>query len=93
MDEAAPSPPLVAAPRHLHKRPFRDEIPDTLFVSGVRPAIPAATSRVEREPQPQAAVRPHSELVRRRKRAVALGFLILASLSIPAMVLVLIFVK
>lgn len=89
MDDAPE--PLIPAPRHLRKRRLRPELPDTLFVSREKAAELAR--RQHARPQHQPAVQASGELIKRRKRALALAILMLVSLSIPALILALILAR
>jgi hypothetical protein len=86
------APPLVAAPRHLRRRRLHGEIPDSLLVPGAEPipleAAPAAASPYGQEPS---NARSHAAVSAKRKRTAALIVVILVSLSIPALVLALVF--
>ncbi|MCB5272569.1 hypothetical protein BJG92_00071 [Arthrobacter sp. SO5] len=86
-DLADDAPPLVAAPRHLRRRAFHEEIPDTLLVPDVQPfsltrAEPAAPKRV-------AVAIDSKESEYRRKRLVALLVVLLVAVSVPALVIAL----
>ncbi|MCU1567135.1 MAG: hypothetical protein JWQ56_2072 [Pseudarthrobacter sp.] len=83
--------PLIPAPRHLRKRRFRSEIPDTHFLSRQKAADFAR--RQNNRAQEQDIVPDSKERSRRRKRAVALALFVFALLSIVAIVLALIFVS
>jgi hypothetical protein len=80
------SPPLAAAPRHLRKRPFRNEIPDSLLVPGATLATLGPRRAIERKRQakPVTSTQKTSD---RRKRTVARLAVICVSLCIPALVL------
>jgi hypothetical protein len=82
------TPPLVAAPRHLRRRAFHQDIPDVLLVPGVHP-VPLAANRVGgvRRQAPTAIVRASAY---QRKRLVALCAVVFVSLCIPALVIALI---
>ncbi|RKR18688.1 hypothetical protein [Arthrobacter oryzae] len=88
------TPPLVAAPRHLRRRPFHAEIPDELLVPGAEPftdghgQVHESFSVVEKEARP--AEFP-MEVAYRRKRRVALLCVIIVSLSVPGLLMALIF--
>ncbi|GAA2136851.1 hypothetical protein GCM10009825_22410 [Arthrobacter humicola] len=102
------TPPLVATPRHLRRRAFHTEIPDTLLVPGAEP-LPLATEPAAAPTRPTEGSAPESvrsgspaavrqkpksaEVSRQRKRIVALVIAILVALSIPALVLALIFAR
>lgn len=82
------TPPLVAAPRHLRRRVFHEEIPDTLLVPGV-PLFalgPNGTGTAKR----QAATANTRGTALQRKRRVALAGVIFVSLIIPALLIALI---
>ncbi|MGO4192919.1 hypothetical protein AB4Y67_14745 [Arthrobacter sp. YAF17] len=82
------APPLVAAPRHLRRRAFHEEISDALLVPGVEP-LPLALTAAEgarREGQTSAVRRTPYQ----RKKLIALIGVIVVSLCIPALVLALI---
>lgn len=87
-DHADDAPPLVAAPRHLRRRVFHEEIPDTLLVPGVDPLaiVPGDTAPPKRR---VAKVPDSRESNLRRKRLIALIVVIAVSVSIPALVLAL----
>lgn len=86
--------PLIAAPRHLRRRRFHSEIPDTLLVPDAEPlaweldeaAGPNASMRKRAETPLQGTQSPS----RRRKRLVALWCVTIVSLSVPALVVALI---
>ena len=82
------APPLVAAPRHLRRRAFHEEIADTLLVAGVPPVPLEAnnTGAAKRQAKPT-VVRPSAY---QRKRLVALVAVIIVSIIIPALVFALI---
>lgn len=83
------TPPLVAAPRHLRRRRFREDVPDPLLVPD---AVPFALTRAAPSTTERTAKGPSSrESVHGRKRMVALLVVITVSLSIPLLVVVLIF--
>lgn len=89
MDESLDNRPLIAAPRHLKRRLFHSEIPDTLLVRVADPfPLEASPTRALKRPAgtPSARVQAFG-----RKRAVALVVVILVSISIPALLLALIF--
>lgn len=87
-DRADDAPPLVAAPRHLRRRLFHEEIADALLVPGVEPIPMEANNTVaaKRQARP-AVVRPSAY---QRKRLVALVAVILVSIIIPVLVFALI---
>ena len=81
-------PGLVAAPRHLRRRTFHKEIPDTLLVPGAEPAplSPRSTASAKRA----AELDPDDEEVGyRRKRLAALVAVILVAISVPALIIAL----
>ncbi len=83
MDESKDNRPLIAAPRHLKKRLFHSEVPDTLLVRVADPfPLEAATTRgAKRQSKtPSSRVRAFG-----RKRAVALLVVIIVSVTIPAL--------
>lgn len=87
-DPADDTPRLVAAPRHLRRRAFHAEIPDTLLVPGVEP-IPSE-HRSAASAKRAAALEPGDEgLAYRRKRLAALIAVILVALSVPALIIAL----
>jgi hypothetical protein len=88
------APPLVAAPRHLRRRPYHAEIPDELLVPGV---VPFASGQ-EQAHEPASTVTRTArtsgaplEAAYRRKRRVALLCVIIVSLSVPVLLIALIF--
>jgi hypothetical protein len=93
------APALVAAPRHLRRRAFHEEIPDTLLVPDVQPYT---LTRAEASPARRTKPSPDKRTARdldsresayRRKRLVALLVVIAVSLSIPILVIALVFVR
>jgi hypothetical protein len=84
----------VAAPRHLRRRRLHGEIPDALLVpgaelfplSGERPVTPKSVGR-----QVDSRIELPAAALAKRKRTIALIIVILVTLSIPALVLALIF--
>jgi hypothetical protein len=81
--------PYAPGPRHMRKRRFRREIPDHL--------LPGGPSALEQVPEPAYSERPAepSEAApkttsTRTKRMVALGIVILVSISVPIMIVALI---
>lgn len=88
VDESIDTPPLAAAPRHLRKRMFHAELPDTVLVAGVDPFPLGAVRGNEAEPL-AGAVRGRDQ-TQRRKRTVALAAVILVSISIIALTIALI---
>jgi hypothetical protein len=95
------APALVAAPRHLRRRAFHEEIPDTLLVPDVQPytltltrAEPSPARRTKPSPDKRTARDLDSrESAYRRKRLVALLVVIAVSLSIPILIIALVFVR
>jgi hypothetical protein len=79
------TPPLVAAPRHLRRRPFHREIPDTLLVP--LSVVQERVSPIKETAQPAAD---SLELAYRRKRLVALVSVVIVALSIPALIVALV---
>ena len=88
MDESKDPPRLIAAPRHLRRRRFRPEIPDTLLVRGLD-TLPRALTRAGGAKR-QSETTPVRVQAFGRKRAVALFFVIFVAISIPALVFALI---
>lgn len=100
MDIAQRSEEEAAAPRHMRRRRFRRDVPDSML-PGItssaqqnsvtdpagRPDRPAAARVTKPAPAPMAA----RETKHQRKRAVALVIVILVSLTIPVLALTLIF--
>lgn len=87
MDETPDSPPLAAAPRHLRRRYFREEIPDTFLVPGAEPVALSATPP-SRKADSGLPKQPRSKY--QRKRLVALVIVVVVTLSIPALILALV---
>jgi hypothetical protein len=94
------APALVAAPRHLRRRAFHEEIPDTLLVPDVQPfaltraeASPAKRTRPSPDKRTAARDLDSRESAYRRKRLVALLVVIAVSLSIPILIIALVFVR
>ena len=83
-------PPLVAAPRHLRKRAFRRDIPDTLFVPGVQPHTRQTASARGPASKRAADTADPKESAYRRKRLVALFVVLVIVVSIPALAIALI---
>ncbi|HSO92727.1 MAG TPA: hypothetical protein VLR70_16460 [Arthrobacter sp.] len=88
MDESIDTPPLVAAPRHLRKRLFHAEVPDTLLVPGVDP-FPLGAVRGN-EAKPSVGTGQGRDQTQGRKRTVALVAVIFVSISIIALTIALI---
>lgn len=87
-DPADDAPPLVAAPRHLRRRLFHEEIADNVLVPG---AEPIALPRVDASQPKRAAKTPDPrESEYRRKRLVALLVVLAVSLSIPILIIALV---
>ena len=82
----APRP--VAAPRHLRRRAFHEDIPDTLLVPGVEP-IPLAPRSAASAKRAAALDPDDGEVAYRRKRLAALTAVILVAVSVPALVIAL----
>lgn len=96
---------LMPAPRHLHKRRFRAEIPigqmggyqtSTLADPPKSPAQPLAQSKpVAKSPSPDRnmaeGMTETADAALRRKRLVALSVVILVSVIVPVLALLLIF--
>ncbi|WP_427130813.1 hypothetical protein [Pseudarthrobacter sp. S9] len=82
------TPPLVAAPRHLRRRAFHTEIPDTLLVPGAEPAplTPERTASAKRAADPDLD---DEETAYRRKRLAALVTVLVVAVSVPALVIAL----
>ncbi|MDQ0849765.1 hypothetical protein QFZ65_001703 [Arthrobacter sp. B3I9] len=82
------TPPLVAAPRHLRRRPLHGEIPDALLVPGVEPfplsGEPLATAKRTAEPDVDDV-----DVAYARKRLGALLAVIFVAVSVPALILAL----
>ncbi|WP_457962724.1 hypothetical protein M1E17_14570 [Arthrobacter sp. D1-29] len=89
MEESEDTPQLIAAPRHLRRRVFHPEIPDNLLVSGLDP-LPQQAPRAL-QPERQGGVASARVRAFGRKRAVALLVVIFVTISIPVLVLALIF--
>ena len=87
-DSADDAPRLVAAPRHLRRRAFHEEVPDDLLVPGVEP-LPLKVT-VGRGAKRQAGSMQTRVQAYGRKRALALLAVIIVSISIPALVFALI---
>ena len=87
-DLADDAPRLVAAPRHLRRRAFHEEIPDTLLVPGVKP-IPLAPRSVASAKRAAELEPDDEEVAYRRKRLAALVAVILVAVSVPALVIAL----
>jgi len=84
--------PLVAAPRHLRRRRFHSEIPDTLIVPDVEPYIehsqPTSSTQMAKRAAKSA---PPEETRYRRKRLVALMLVTAVLISFPALIAALVF--
>lgn len=90
-----------ASPRHMRKRTFRGDLPPRLLGNALVVPAPLVEKRppaAEETPQPKPApTRPTAARTQRRKatvrqkRLVALATVILVSISIPLLVLTLIF--
>lgn len=88
------SPPLVAAPRHLRRRRFSGDIPDALLVDSEtlfthKPPESEAPPAVAEGPAESG--QPARELLRRRKRFVALLAVLIVVVCLPILVLALLF--
>ena len=82
--------PRVAAPRHLRRRAFHAEIPDTLLVPDAEPYVPPAPAAREPAAKRAAGAAPPDEATYRRKRLVALLVVVTILVSIPTMVVALV---
>ena len=82
------APPLVAAPRHLRRRAFHEEIPDELLVPGADP-LPGGPRRATSAKRAADVDLDADEAAYRRKRMVALLSVIIVALSVPALVIAL----
>lgn len=92
MDEAADdAPTLVAAPRHLRRRAFHEEIPDTLLVPGVEP-LTSGLARAAGAKRAVAVDLDAGEAAYRRKRLVALISVLIVAVSVPALIVALLLV-
>ena len=80
MDTAQPAGPLSPVPRHMHKRRFRRD-------------FPVSTLPITPSTEPEQAPLARWKASHRRKRLIALSLVILVSVSIPALVLSLIFTR
>ena len=87
-DPADDAPRLVAAPRHLRRRAFREEIPDALLVPGAEP-IPLAPRSAASAKRAAELDADDEEVAYRRKRLVALVAVILVAVSVPVLVIAL----
>jgi hypothetical protein len=89
-NSADTAPPLAAAPRHLRRRRLHGEIPDALLVPEVQPFVIPSAAVSEASP-PSAAKSRSAEGItaHRRKRRIAVSFVVLVSISIPCLVLLL----
>jgi hypothetical protein len=83
------APPLVAAPRHLRRRPYHAEIPDELLVPGVQP-FAFVTTRPTSAKRAAGADLDAKETAYRRKRLVALISALLVAASVPVLVMALV---
>ncbi|KUM41140.1 hypothetical protein [Arthrobacter sp. EPSL27] len=89
MDNSADDAPrLVAAPRHLRRRMFHEEIPDELLVPGVEP-FPSSALHGRGAKRAAAASLDAREVAYRRKRLVALVSVLVVVISVPALVIAL----
>jgi hypothetical protein len=82
------APPLVAAPRHLRRRTFHEEIPDALLVPGVEP-LPTGARRATGAKRAAAGDLDAREMAYRRKRLVALIWVLIVAVSVPALIIAL----
>lgn len=78
---------LVAAPRHLRRRRFHSEIPDSLLVPDAEPCKgtaqgPGAAKAKRSAPPPQVGL----SSTHRKKRRIALLCVMVVSLSVPALI-------
>ena len=88
MDDSRDNRPLIAAPRHLKKRLFHSDVPDTLLVRVADPfPLEAAPTRGAKRQSKTTSSRIRAF---GRKRAVALLVVIFVSITIPALLLALI---
>lgn len=87
-DPADDAPPLVAAPRHLRRRAFHEEVPDTLLVPGANP-LPAGPMRSSGAKRAAAVDLDAREAAYRRKRLVALISVLIVAISVPALIIAL----
>ena len=87
-DPADDAPPLVAAPRHLRRRAFHEEIPDMLLVPGVEP-LPTGPTRATGAKRAAAVDLDAREMAYRRKRLVALICVLIVAISVPALIIAL----
>lgn len=81
-------PTLVAAPRHLKRRTFHEDIPDELLVPGVEP-LPIGLKRSTGAKRAAAADLDAGEAAYRRKRLVALLSVLIVVISVPVLVIAL----
>jgi hypothetical protein len=82
------APPLVAAPRHLRRRPYHAEIPDELLVPGVVPSTFVTPRPASAKRAADADLDPR-EAAYRRKRRVALISAVFVAISVPTLVIAL----
>ena len=87
-DPAYDAPALVAAPRHLRLRAFHEEIPDALLVPGVEP-LPTGPPRATGAKRAAAVDLDAREMAYRRKRLVALIWVLIVAVSVPALIIAL----
>jgi hypothetical protein len=92
-DSTDDSPPLVAAPRHLRRRRFRNEIPDGLLVPESSPIFSSPLPPDSSEKPKPASTQAARASARRRKRAIALSIMTLIAFAIPALVFALIYFR
>lgn len=87
-DPADYTPPMVAAPRHLRRRLFHEEIADGLLVPGAEPV--ALRRGATLQPKRAAETPDPREYTYRRKRLVALLVVMAVSLSVPVLIIALV---
>ena len=80
--------PLVAAPRHLRRRRFHSEIPDTLLVPDVEPLPLDAQEAAEPRKRVLDGVTT-AEMAHQRKRMVALIGVLAVCLTVPVLIIAL----
>jgi hypothetical protein len=97
VDHSSDSPPLIPTPRHLRKRVFRGEIPDSLLVPGgigPRPdraaSNPNLASRRTRAERKVFTGQPREATQYATKRRIALTFVVLVALAVPVLIAALI---
>lgn len=87
-DPADDAPRPVAAPRHLRRRAFHKEIPDTLLVPDVEP-LPSAHRSAAPAKRAAELDPDDAEVAYRRKRLTALVAVILVAVTVPALIIAL----